>query len=218
MITAKVYNTAGAATRDMELDPYVFSAVPDASLLHFVVTASSANARRVISNTKTRAEVRGGGKKPWKQKHTGRARHGSTRSPIWIGGGITFGPRSNRNYKAKINAKVMQKAMRMCLSLRAGEGKLLLVESWKLPAMKTKAVKQLLLSLQIPLAKKNAALLVADTQARTLIRAAKNISSLRTVGKENMSVTDLLKYPYMIATPEVVTHLTSVYGKKQKTV
>ncbi|MBI4281552.1 50S ribosomal protein L4 [Candidatus Uhrbacteria bacterium] len=218
MTTAKVYNLAGGIVRDMELDPYVFGVPADEALLHFVVTASSANARRVIANTKTRAEVRGGGKKPWAQKGTGRARHGSSRSPIWIGGGVTFGPRSNRNYKEKINAKVMQKAMRMCLSLRAGEGKLLLVESWKLPAMKTKEVERVLSALQIPLAKKNAALLVADTQARTLIQAAKNIASLRTVGKENMSVIELLKYPYMIATPEVVTHLTSLYGKKQKMV
>ena len=139
-----VYNHEGKVAREMELDPSVFGVAADGALLHLVVTSIMSNRRRSTAHTKTRAEVRGGGKKPWKQKHTGRARHGSTRSPLWSGGGVTFGPRTERNYEKKINAKVMKKAMRMSLSAKAEEGKLFLLDSWTLPKAKTKAVVQVL--------------------------------------------------------------------------
>lgn len=210
-----VYNHEGTVSREMELDPSVFGVAADSALLHLVVTSIMSNRRRSTAHTKTRAEVRGGGKKPWKQKHTGRARHGSTRSPLWSGGGVTFGPRTERNYKKKINTKVMKKAMRMSLSEKTEQGKLFLLDSWKLPKEKTKAVIQVLRALHIPLAKKNAALLVTHEHAHDLIQHARNIPGVTTVGKENVSVVDILKYPYMIATPETIDYLTKVYGTKK---
>ncbi|MDO8581727.1 MAG: 50S ribosomal protein L4 [bacterium] len=210
-----VFNQEGQVAREMDLDPYVFGVSADVTLLHSVVTSIMSNRRRSTAHTKTRAEVSGGGKKPWKQKGTGRARHGSTRSPIWKGGGVTFGPRTERNYERKINAKVMKKAMRMSLSVKAEEGKLLLLDSWNLPKAKTKAVIQVLGALHIPLEKKHAALLVTHEKAHDLIQHARNISSVRTAGKENVSIVDLLKYPYVVTTPETVDYLTSVYGDKR---
>ena len=208
-----VYNAKGEVIREEELDPRVFGVAADPALLHFVVTASQANHRRATAHTKTRSEVRGGGKKPWKQKHTGRARHGSTRSPIWVGGGVTFGPRSNRNYTQKINKKVMKKAMRMCLSVKAGAGKIVLVDAFAPDMPKTKSVVALLTTLKIPLAKKHAALLVAHEKTAALVRAARNIASVVTVGKENVNVVDVLLHPYLVTTPQAVEHLTKVYGK-----
>ncbi len=214
MVNVNVYNQEGQVARAMELDPSVFGVSADAALLHFVVTAILSNRRRSTAHTKTRAEVRGGGKKPWKQKGTGRARHGSTRSPLWKGGGVTFGPRTERNYERKINAKVMKKAMRMSLSAKAEEGKLLLLDSWQLPKAKTKAVAQVLGALHIPLEKKHAALLITHENAHDLIQRARNIASVATAGKENVSVIDLLKYPYVVATPETIQYLTNVYGSQ----
>src|SRR3989338_1772708 len=115
MMKAQIYNQSGQVVSEQELDAKVFGVSADTAFLHFVVTAILSNRRRSTAHTKTRAEVRGGGKKPWKQKGTGRARHGSSRSPLWKGGGVTFGPRTERNYERKINAKVMKKAMRMSL-------------------------------------------------------------------------------------------------------
>lgn len=211
-VHVSVYNQEGQVAREMELDPYVFGVAADAALLHFVVTAIMSNRRRSTAHTKTRKEVRGGGKKPWKQKGTGRARHGSTRSPLWRGGGVTFGPRTERNYERKINAKVMKKAMRMSLSAKAEQKKLFLLDSWKLQEAKTKAVLHVLDALHIPLEKKHAALLITHEGAHDLIQHARNIPSVATAGKENVSVIDLLKYPYVVTTPETIQYLTKVYG------
>lgn len=207
-----IYNQSGQVVGEQELDAGVFGVQPDAALLHFVVTALQANRRRSTAHTKTRSEVRGGGRKPWKQKHTGRARHGSIRSPLWIGGGVTFGPRSERNAHAKVNKKVLAKAMRMCLSSKVSDGHLVLMDSLLPASGKTKAVVALLRTVHIPLTKKHAALLVASTKAHDLIRSARNISSVYTVGKENVGVLDLLRYPYLVTTPAVIDHLTKVYG------
>ena len=183
-----VYNVKGEVVREEELDPRVFGVKSDPTFLHSVLTSVQANRRRATANTKTRAEVRGGGKKPWKQKHTGRARHGSTRSPIWKGGGVTFGPRSNRNYTEKINHKVMKKAMRMCLSAKAGEGTLFLVDAFTTLSPKTKTIATLLSALHIPLTKKHVAMLVAHEKTSALVHAARNIDSLVTMGKENVRI------------------------------
>lgn len=119
MATFPIYNVTGEKNGTIELSDRVFAVAPKMPLIHQVYEAIRANAREPWADTKDRGEVRGGGKKPWKQKGTGRARHGSTRSPIWRGGGITFGPLSIRNYKQKINQKMNQQAVRMCLSDKA---------------------------------------------------------------------------------------------------
>lgn len=214
---ASIHNQAGQVIGEQELDPRVFSVTPDPEFLHAIVTAVQANHRRAIGHTKTRAEVRGGGRKPWKQKGTGRARHGSSRSPLWIGGGITFGPRGTRNYTQKINKSALRSAMRMCLSAKVADAHFILVNTLLLETVKTQNVQKILKALNIPLQKKNAALLVASEKVSALVRVARNIPSLRTIGKENMNVYDVLRYPYLVTTPEVVAHLTRVYAGKRTT-
>ena len=113
-----VYNQEGKAVSTVELDPAVFGVKPNSAVLHQAVVAQQANARTALAHTKTRGEISGGGKKPWKQKGTGRARAGSIRSPIWRGGGIVFGPRKIRNFSKKLNRKVHRAAILMALSAK----------------------------------------------------------------------------------------------------
>ena len=112
----KVYNQIGTAVKDLELNAKIFGVKPNSELLHQAVVAQGANERQVLAHTKDRSEVRGGGKKPWKQKGTGRARAGSSRSPLWSGGGVVFGPETIENFKVKINQKMKQAAIFMALS------------------------------------------------------------------------------------------------------
>ncbi len=135
-----VYNQDGAIVGSQELSDEVFGVKPKDALIHQVVTAMMANKRQVLAHTKGRSEVRGGGKKPWRQKGTGRARHGSIRSPLWVGGGITFGPTKERNFKQKINDKMRRKAILMGLSDRVSDGKMVLLDKIELDEFKTKKI------------------------------------------------------------------------------
>ena len=146
-LTAKIYNQDGTEAGEQKLDPKVFGVKANKALIHEIVVAQESNARETIANTKTRAEVRGGGKKPWKQKHTGRARHGSTRSPIWKGGGVVFGPRLGRVWSKKVNKKAKQAALRMVLSDKAAANQIIVLTALDLKEYKTKAVVALLKNL-----------------------------------------------------------------------
>src|SRR5680860_134124 len=143
-LKVKVYNQAAEIVKDLELSEKIFALKPNEELLHQAIVAQQANSRQVLAHTKDRSEVAGSGKKPWKQKGTGRARVGSVRSPIWIGGGVTFGPRKDRNFKQKINQKMKQKAMFIALSDRFGSKSLAVVDGFKLPEYKTKAISNIL--------------------------------------------------------------------------
>jgi len=135
MLTAPRFSSAGEPLGQTDLDPAVFGVEPNLSLMHQVVTAQLAGARTGTASTKTRSEVRGGGRKPWRQKGLGRARHGSTRSPIWKGGGASFGPRP-RNFAQRTNQKMKAGALRSALSVRAAEGRIKVIDSfdWERPA------------------------------------------------------------------------------------
>lgn len=133
-----IYNQAGEEVGSQELSEEIFGVKPRESVVHQVVVAMLANRRQVLAHTKDRGEVRGGGRKPWRQKGTGRARHGSIRSPLWVGGGITFGPTKERNFKQKINDKMRRKAIFMCLSDRVQDGKLVLLDKMSVMEGKTK--------------------------------------------------------------------------------
>ncbi len=130
MANIKTYNSKGEALGNIELNDSVFAVVPKNSVVHQVYSAMLANAREPWAESKGKGEIRGGGKKPWKQKGTGRARHGSIRSPLWRGGGVTFGPRNERNYKQKINKKMGQLATKMCLSDKVKAGKFIVLEDF----------------------------------------------------------------------------------------
>jgi len=130
MASTKLYNSKGEAQGNIELNDAVFAVAPKSSVVHQVYRALMANAREPWAETNGKGEIRGGGKKPWKQKGTGRARHGSIRSPLWRGGGVTFGPRNERNYKQKINKKMSLLAVKMCLTDKLKNEKLFVLEDF----------------------------------------------------------------------------------------
>src|SRR5690554_3942820 len=142
-----VYNSNGEQVGEQELNPSVFAANVNEAAMHEVVVAHMANQRRGTAETKTRGFVRGGGKKPWRQKGTGRARHGSSRSPIWRGGGVTFGPNPNKNYKVKVNKKAGKLAFKSILSLRLANNQLIVVDKLQLDEGKTKHFQEIYNSL-----------------------------------------------------------------------
>ncbi len=191
----KVYNMDGKVVSERELAPAPFDVKVDANLVHLAVEAQQANARTASAHTKTRGEVRGGGKKPWKQKGTGRARHGSIRSPIWKGGGITFGPRSDRNFSKKINRKTKRAAMAMALTDKVAHDGLIGLESLVVEAGKTKTMAAMLKKL--PVGRK--VLLVLPQSDKMAVRASRNLKNLWTVTAGEMSLVDVLKADTVVA-------------------
>src|ERR1035437_9119183 len=138
-IQTKIYDQKGAEVGTIDLPAKVFAAKWRADLVHQVVEGMRSNKRAGTADTKDRGEVRGGGRKPWKQKGTGRARHGSTRSPIWVGGGVTHGPLAEKNYKRKISKKMRAQALFSVLSKKMKDGEILFVDTLAMPKMQTKA-------------------------------------------------------------------------------
>lgn len=203
MAKVSVYNKEGKEAGTIELSDAVFAVDPKRSLVHQVYVALTANARQPWAHSKDRSEVRGGGKKPWKQKGTGRARHGSTRSPIWVGGGITFGPRNDRNYKQKVNKKMSKQAVRMCLSDKVRDGKLLVVES--LPE-EGKTKQMAALRTVLPGNGKTTMILTEENKAN-IMRAVRNIPRLDLGRAIDLNVVDCLNHQYLVVTKEGVSIL-----------
>ncbi|HOZ37016.1 MAG TPA: 50S ribosomal protein L4 [bacterium] len=143
-----VYNQSGSVVKEINLNPNIFDVKINPDLVHQAAIAQMANARQVLAHTKTKGEVRGGGKKPWRQKGTGRARHGSSRSPLWVGGGITFGPRNTHNFSQKINKKMKRQALFCCLTDRTKDQDLVLIDELNLSEWKTKNFASLILNLK----------------------------------------------------------------------
>lgn len=206
MSKVKLYNLKGEATGDIELDKAVFEVEVDPALVQFVMNAQRANAHVPYAHTKGRAEVRGGGRKPWRQKGTGRARHGSSRSPIWRGGGVTFGPTSARNMSKKINKKERRNAIRMVLSDKANESAIFVIDSLKEVSGKTKELSTLITAL--PTEKQSVLFAVADKN-ESLTRAAQNLEAVNSVLADSVNVLDLLKYRYLIIDKAGLEELTT---------
>ena len=209
MATVKVYNLSGEVVKDLELDHSVFGVKVNSDLVQLAVEAQEASSRQVLAHAKGRGEVRGGGKKPWKQKGTGRARHGSSRSPIWVGGGITFGPSKERNFAKAINQKAKNKALKMVLSDKVSNNYLVLVEEISLKEAKTKILHQILQKLPI---KNQKTLLVLDSKNEEILRAARNLPNLSAVAPTSLNVVDVLKYKYLLmpvkAIAKIIKHFT----------
>src|SRR6185503_10544504 len=146
---AKIYNQKGTSAGTITLPEKVFAAKWRSDLVHQVVEGMRSNKRAGTADTKDRGEVRGGGKKPWKQKGTGRARHGSSRSPIWVGGGVTHGPLAEKNYKRKISKKMRAQALFSVLSRKLKDGEVIFVDSLEMPAIKTKAAIEVVNNLKV---------------------------------------------------------------------
>jgi large subunit ribosomal protein L4 len=191
----KVYNMQGKEVSERELAKEVFAVKVNEGLVHLAAETQAANARVASAHTKTRGEVRGGGKKPWKQKGTGRARHGSTRSPIWVGGGITFGPRSDRNFSKKLNKRSKKSAIAMILTDKVKSDGLIALEGLVIEGGKTKIMAAMLGKLPVG----RHVLLVLPKSDKMAVRASKNLKNLRTVTSGEMSVLDLLTADTVLA-------------------
>ncbi len=215
-IILDVYNALGEKISQRELSPAIFGMEIKEELLHFAVVVQSANERGVYANTLTRGEVRGGGKKPWKQKGTGRARHGSIRSPIWRGGGVVFGPRANRNFSMKINKKVKQKAICMALAQKAQAGKLVLVDSYTTEKPKTKDALAFLkkLPLMITAKKSERVAFLSPKSDLATKRSFKNLPFLTLLPIENLNVIDVMKCGSLVAPLASIDAIEKRYGKE----
>jgi large subunit ribosomal protein L4 len=204
-IKAKIYNPDGTAAGEQTLDAKVFGVKANLALIHEIVVALESNARETISHTKTRGEVRGGGKKPWRQKHTGQARHGSTRSPIWVGGGVVFGPRNTRVWSKKINKKAKLSALRMVLSDKAAAGQIIVLTSFEIPGFKTKAVSGILGKL--PSVGKKTIIALPKVSAEVW-KSAANLPKVSVSRTDSLNVLDLLKNPMLVTTVSGIESLT----------
>ncbi len=203
MAKVPVYNQEGKSVTDIELNDAVFAVKANPTLVHQVYVALEDNRRQPWAHTKDRGDVSGGGKKPWKQKGTGRARHGSTRSPIWKGGGVTFGPLNVRNYTKKINRKMNQLAVRMCLSNKVAAQMFLVLEDMEISG-KTKQMATL--RQQLPGSGKTTLLLI-DGNHDKMALATRNIPKVDMQRAQDVNVADLLHHQYIITTKTAVQAL-----------
>jgi large subunit ribosomal protein L4 len=211
----KVYNQAAEAVKDLELDAKIFGVKANHDLLHQAVIAQQANARQVLAHTKDRSEVSGGGKKPWKQKGTGRARVGSSRSPLWIGGGVTFGPTKNRNFKQKINQKMKQKALFMALSDKAVTETLVILDNLEFGEFKTKKFNALLSAVEKKVLKtdRRDVLVVNEAKNEKAQYSGRNLKGVKIINLENINLLDILNYKNLLVTEATVKSLSDRYSK-----
>lgn len=211
----KVYNQSVAAVKDLELAENIFGVKANNELLHQAVIAQMANARQVLAHTKDRSEVSGGGKKPWKQKGTGRARVGSSRSPIWVGGGVTFGPTKDRNFKKKINQKMKQKALFMALSDKLSTNSLVVLDNLEFAEYKTKKFNTLLTDLEKKVLNntRRDILVINEAKEEKAKYSGRNLKGVKIINLENINLVDLLNYKNLLLTEAVVNVLSERYSK-----
>ena len=202
---SKIYDIKGKEVGNIELPKEIFDVELNNDLVHQVVVSIMSNKRQVLSHTKGRGDVSGGGKKPWAQKGTGRARHGSSRSPIWKGGGITFGPTKDRNFDKKINAKMKKQALFQILSQKNRDGEIIFIDKMALEEAKTKDAKKILENLskvkgfEMLLNKKNnSALIVNSEMNKNNVRSFSNFQNIKTEEMRKVNPLDLLNYKYLV--------------------
>ncbi|MFH0923542.1 MAG: 50S ribosomal protein L4 [Candidatus Falkowbacteria bacterium] len=238
-ISVKIYNQKAEQVGDMKLADKVFGVKASEALVHQAMVAQMSNERQVLAHTKDRSEVRGGGKKPWRQKGTGRARVGSSRSPIWIGGGVTFGPRKDRNFKKNINKKMRQKAMFMALSDRVESGDMAVLEKLEMAEFKTKEFNLMLSCLEknILAAQKHentpakgwsasggktqkhkntknikrSVLIINEKKDDKVKYSGRNLAGVEIINLENINLLDILKYKNLILTVDGIKKLEERY-------
>ena len=207
MAKVAVLNMTGAQVGEVELNDSIFAVEVKEHLVHQAVVAHLANRRQGTQSAKTRAEVRGGGRKPWKQKGTGRARQGSIRAVQWVGGGVAFAPKP-RNYSIKVNAKERRLALKSALTSRVNESKFIVLDSLELAEIKTKAMANVLEALKL-----NKALIVTEGEAsKNVMLSAKNIQGIKTEAVNNINVYDILKYDTFVVTKDALNKIEEVYA------
>lgn len=202
---SNIYDIKGKSVGDIDLPKEIFDVELNNDLVHQVVVSMMSNKRQVLAHTKGRGEVSGGGKKPWAQKGTGRARHGSNRSPIWRGGGVTFGPTKERNFDKKINEKAKRQALFQILSQKNRDGEIIFVDKLSLKETKTKDAKNVLENLskvkgfEMLLKKKNNSALVVNSEMDVNnIRSFSNFSNIKTEEARKINPLDLLNYKFLV--------------------
>ena len=204
---APLYNQSGKSAGKITLSKEIFGAPWNADLVHEVVRLMNSNSRHAIANTKMRGEVRGGGKKPWKQKGTGRARHGSSRSPIWVGGGVTHGPRADKNFSRKINKKARSAAFYSILSRKFKDGEILFLDTMNIAAPKSADAKKIISSLatikgfeKLATKSTNAAIIALDKKADALTKSFRNFGNVSVEEFRNINPVSVLNHAYLIVT------------------
>lgn len=206
MASVSVYNKEGKEVEKLELNDSVFAAPVNEHLVHMAVVLQLANKRQGTQKAKTRSEVRGGGRKPWRQKGTGHARQGSIRAPQWTGGGVVFAP-VPRDYSFKMNKKEKAAAMKSVLSSKLNEEKIVVVDSLDFEVPKTKEMRKVLDNLNV-----NKALVVVDGDAANTILSVKNLKEARGVYSNAINVYDILKYDTVVITKSAVKAIEEVYA------
>lgn len=206
MPTVALYNTSGEQVGELALSEEIFGAEVNESVLHDAVVAQLASRRLGTHNTKTRSEVSGGGRKPWRQKGTGRARAGTTRSPIWRGGGIVFGPHP-RDYSYSLPKKVRRLALKSALSAKVNDGDILVLDSLALEGPKTKDMVKILGALKV-----EDALLVTAARDEAVEKSARNIPNIKPLVANGLNVYDLLAYDKLVITKEAVARVEEVFA------
>jgi large subunit ribosomal protein L4 len=206
MAKVTVYNIEGKEVGTMELKDEVFGVEINEHLVHMAVVQQLANKRQGTQSAKTRSEVSGGGRKPWRQKGTGHARQGSTRAPQWKGGGVVFAPKP-RDYSFKMNKKEKRLAIKSALTSRVNLNKLLVLDELKLEEIKTKKMKAVLDNLKV-----EKALIVLDKKDENVILSSRNLPRVRTVLTGSINVYDILKYDNLVLTKDAVAQIEEVYA------
>ena len=206
MPTVGLFNIEGNKVGDLSLNENVFNVEVNKAVLHQVVVAQLANKRQGTQSAKTRAEVRGGGIKPWRQKGTGRARQGSIRSPQWAGGGIVFAPKP-RDYRISLPKSMRRVAMKSALTVKVLENEMIVLESLELDAPKTKAIVSMLKAFDV-----KKALIVTAESNNNIYKSGRNVEGIQVMPVNNINVYDLLKYDNLIITKDAVSKLEEVYA------
>ena len=206
MATVSVYNMEGNEVGTIELSDAVFGVEVNEHLVHMAVVAQLANKRQGTQKAKTRSEVSGGGRKPWRQKGTGHARQGSTRAPQWTGGGVVFAP-VPRDYTFKMNKKEKRLALKSALTSRVQENKLLVLDELKFDGIKTKNMKKVLDSLNV-----TKALVVLNENDQNVVLSARNIANVKTALTNTINVYDILKYNTVVVTKAAAQTIEEVYA------
>ena len=206
MANVSVYNMEGKEVGTLELNDAVFGVEVNEHLVHLAVVAQLANKRQGTQKAKTRSEVSGGGRKPWRQKGTGHARQGSTRSPQWKGGGVVFAP-TPRDYTIRLNKKEKRAALRSALTSRVQDNKFIVVDEFKFDEIKTKKFQNVMDNLKIS----KALVVLADNDQNTVL-SARNIAGVKTAQAGTINVYDILKYNTVVATKAAVASIEEVYA------
>jgi large subunit ribosomal protein L4 len=206
MANVSVYNMEGKEVGKIDLNDAVFGVEINEHLVHLAVVAQLANKRQGTQKAKTRSEVSGGGRKPWRQKGTGHARQGSTRSPQWTGGGVVFAP-TPRDYTIKLNKKEKQAALKSALTSKVQDGSLIVVDELKFDEIKTKAFKEVMDNLQV----ENGLVVLADNDANTVL-SARNLEKINTTLTNTINVYDVMKAKKVVLTKDSVAKLEEVYA------